>query len=65
VTDRAVHTIRLMDANGALVKLLYEGTPALGENKLMFNRGQLATGQYVLTIASNNNTVAHEKLVIE
>ena len=65
VTDRAVHAIRLMDTQGALVKLLYEATPALGENKLVFNRGQLAPGQYVLTITSNNNTVAHEKLVIE
>ncbi|MBP6390833.1 MAG: T9SS type A sorting domain-containing protein [Flavobacteriales bacterium] len=65
VTDRAVHAIRLMDSKGALVKLLYEGTPALGQNKLMFNRGQLSRGQYVVTITSNNNTVAHEKLVIE
>lgn len=65
VTDRATHTIRLTDMKGALVKLLYEGTPAMGENKLVFNRGQLSPGQYLLTITTNDNTIAHEKLVIE
>ncbi len=65
VADRATHTIRLMDMKGALVKLLYEGTPAMGENKLVFNRGQLSPGHYVLTITTNDNTIAHEKLVIE
>lgn len=65
VGERATHTIRLLDMKGALVKLLYEGTPAMGENKLMFNRGQLAKGQYVLTISTTNAIIAHEKLVIE
>ncbi len=65
VADRTTHTIRLTDMKGALVKLLYEGTPAMGENKLVFNRGQLAKGQYLLTISTNNATIAYEKLVID
>lgn len=65
VTDRATHSIRLLDAKGALVKLLYEGTPALGPNKLMFNREELHAGMYTIAITTNANTVAHEKLVID
>ncbi|MBK6775142.1 MAG: T9SS type A sorting domain-containing protein [Flavobacteriales bacterium] len=63
--ERAVHTITLTDMKGALVKLLYEGIPAVGENMLSFNREQLAPGQYLLTISTTNKTIAHEKLVIE
>lgn len=63
--ERTGHTIVLTDMKGALVKLLYQGIPAVGENMLTFNRGQLSSGQYLLTISTNNKTVAHEKLVIE
>ncbi|MFZ1685822.1 MAG: T9SS type A sorting domain-containing protein [Flavobacteriales bacterium] len=63
--DRTEHNINLTDMKGALVKLLYRGTPAMGENMLIFNRGQLSPGQYVLTISTTDKTIAHEILVIE
>jgi hypothetical protein len=65
VTERAVHTIQLHDMKGALVKVLYQETPSLGEHQLTFNRGQLAPGHYILSITTPTTRIAHEDLLID
>ena len=56
--------IDLFDANGVLVKTLYQDTPKSGENKLSFNQEALTTGTYFLSIHSGSQILKNEKLVI-
>jgi len=65
VKDREQHTITLHDLRGNLVKQLYQDTPNPGDYRLSFNRGQLAAGEYILSIRTNDQRIAHEKLVIQ
>ena len=64
VSERTEHTVAIHDVRGALVKVLYRDTPAMGLHRLTFNREQLASGIYVLTITANGRTIAHEDLVV-
>ncbi|MBL7985147.1 MAG: T9SS type A sorting domain-containing protein [Flavobacteriales bacterium] len=65
VKDREQHTITLHDLRGNLVKQLYQDTPNPGDYRLSFNRGQLAAGEYILSIRTNDQRIAHEKLVVQ
>ncbi|QQR86769.1 MAG: hypothetical protein IPJ76_00660 [Flavobacteriales bacterium] len=65
ITERAQHTMQLIDAEGAVVKVLYQGFPAMGRNQLSFNRGQLAPGTYSLVVSTPQKRIAHETLVVQ
>ena len=57
-------TIELFDSSGKLVRLLYEDVPKTGENKLVFNKGVLASGTYLLIIKTNSKILKYEKVVV-
>lgn len=65
ITESVVHTMQLIDARGAVVKVLYQGVPAMGRNQLMFNRGQLSPGTYSLIVSTPQKRIAHETLVVQ
>lgn len=56
--------VELLDARGALVKVLHDDTRSRGEYRLSFNRGALAAGTYHVVILGDQNKIGHETLVI-
>lgn len=65
VRDREEHVIEVLDALGAVVKQLHRAVLNPGEYRASFNRGQLAPGQYLISIRTPNTRIAHEKLVVQ
>lgn len=64
-TEHALHTIAIHDMLGHLVKVLYQESPSPGRYVLTFNRGQLAAGNYILSVSTPNTRIAHENLVVQ
>lgn len=56
--------IAVYDTQGKLVKELYNGRAAAGINSFTFNKSNLSTGTYFLTIKSASSTLKHEKITI-
>lgn len=56
--------ISLVDINGRLVKDLYSGTAAAGNNEFSFNKANLSPGVYILNIRSAKQLIRNEKIVI-
>lgn len=56
--------VELLDARGALVKLLHEDTRSPGAYRLSFNRGALAPGTYHIVILGDQSKIGHETLII-
>lgn len=57
-------TIRVLDAQGKIVRVLYDGYPKVGENKLSFNKNALTAGTYFVNISTSSKMIKNEKLVI-
>ncbi|MGI6341989.1 MAG: T9SS type A sorting domain-containing protein [Bacteroidales bacterium] len=57
-------TIKILDINGRVVKVLYSDIPKKGENRLTFNKGALTAGTYFVNISTSSKTIKNEKLVI-
>jgi hypothetical protein len=62
--EQSILNISLVDVSGRLVKELYTGIGTSGDNVFSFNKGNLATGQYLLIIKAENKIVRNEKIVI-
>ncbi len=56
-------TIELFDAQGKLVRTLWEDQGKSGENRLSFNGFYLNKGLYILRIRNNDNILFTEKLI--
>ncbi|MCF8258965.1 MAG: T9SS type A sorting domain-containing protein [Flavobacteriales bacterium] len=65
VPERQQVSIQLTDIQGRVVKHLFTDHVKAGVNRLSFNRGALAAGQYVLTIISNGQSITNEKIVVQ
>jgi hypothetical protein len=62
-TDRVLISIR--DMQGNIVKDLFNGYAARGENSFSFSKGNLANGVYMISIAdSQNKIIKDEKFVV-
>jgi len=57
-------TVKIMDANGKLVKSLYEGKGYSGKNILTFNKANLKPGVYFIILMSNETVLKNEKIII-
>lgn len=57
--------IELVDAKGALAKLLFEEERSPADYRISFNRGALASGTYTLLVRSNETIIGHETLVVQ
>lgn len=57
--------VELFDAEGKLIKVLYEDVALKGENRLTFNGFYLNKGLYVLRILNNDTELFTKKLVKE
>lgn len=56
--------INIFDTNGKLIKELYKGKAASGENFFSFNKSNLSNGIYFLNIKSNSKNIKNEKIII-
>lgn len=56
--------IEIIDLQGKVVKLLYNDTPKIGENKLTFNKGALSKGTYFVNIITSSKILKNEKIII-
>lgn len=57
-------SIDIYDIQGKIVKTLYTGLANAGKNQFTFNKSNLETGTYFITITSNNQTLKNEKVII-
>ncbi len=62
--ERTMLDISIVDVQGKLVKNLYKASVKSGRNQLSFNKNALPAGVYYVVIASENQTIKHEKIVI-
>ncbi|MGE0568441.1 MAG: T9SS type A sorting domain-containing protein [Bacteroidia bacterium] len=56
--------IKIIDINGKLIKLLYDGKGISGSNSFTFNKSNLSSGTYFLTIMDDSKTIKNEKIII-
>lgn len=56
--------ISIIDLNGKIVKLLYNGNAAQGNNAFSFNKANLSVGTYFLTIKDKSKIIKNEKIII-
>lgn len=57
--------INLYDVQGKLIKELYNGLASQGVNVFTFNKANLSSGVYFLSITSNSHTLKNEKIIID
>lgn len=57
-------SIVVVDANGKLVKELFNGKANAGENFFSFNKANLKSGTYFLNITNETTTLKNEKIII-
>ncbi len=56
--------ITLYSTDGRKIKELYNGSAHSGDNLFSFNEAMLSSGNYLLRITADNNTIRNEKVVI-
>lgn len=56
--------IGIIDVNGKVVKELYAGKANPGTNVFSFNKANLSSGTYFLTIKNKSNIIKNEKIII-
>lgn len=56
--------IDLLDISGRVVKELYAGKGATGNNEFSFSKATLSKGIYFLRIAADGNVVKNEKIIV-
>ena len=64
VTERQVVTIDLFNSNGMIIKRLYSGLTARGEQQVELNLEGFPQGTYIYTIKSNNERVSGKIILI-
>jgi hypothetical protein len=64
LTEKLNISIRIIDAQGKIVKELYNGIAQSGKNTFLFNKANLEAGSYILSITSNNQTIKNEQIII-
>jgi hypothetical protein len=64
LTEKLNINIRIIDAQGKIVKELYNGIAQSGKNTFLFNKANLEAGAYILSITSNNQTIKNEQIII-
>ncbi len=57
-------SIDIYDMQGKLVKPLFQGLAHTGANQFTFNKSNLASGAYVITIQLNNQIIKNEKIIL-
>jgi hypothetical protein len=57
--------IDLLDIQGKLVKILYDGQAWKGINEFTFNKANLPDGQYFLRITANSTIIRNEKIIVQ
>ena len=65
LNEAAPVSVSIMDANGQLVKNLFEGKGYSGKNILSFNKANLKPGVYFIILKSNNTVLKNEKIIVE
>lgn len=65
VPSRQQVSIDITDLNGRLVRQLFSDHVKAGTNRLTFNRDALSSGQYIIRISSNGESISHEKIVVQ
>ena len=56
--------IAIVDSYGRTVKALYNGNGTTGDNVFSFDKSNLSSGIYFLTIKSSNQTIKTEKIIV-
>lgn len=56
--------IKILDLNGRVIKNLYKSSSKIGENVFSFNKGALASGNYILNFSLNNHNIKNEKITV-
>lgn len=56
--------IQIVDINGKIVKVLFNGFGQTGTNVFSFNKSNLSKGIYFLNISSPHKTIINEKIII-
>lgn len=64
LTETSDLNISIIDAMGKLVKQLYSGISTSGNRLFSFNKTNLLSGTYVLTIIANGKIIKNEKIII-
>ena len=64
MVERMDVNVSIFDMKGNLVKLLLQDNMKPGMKTLHFNRNMLSSGTYMITVTSNEKTLAHEKLIV-
>lgn len=62
--ERMDVNVSIYDMDGRLVKTLLQDNLKPGMKTLHFNQNALSNGSYLITVTSNQKTLAHEKLII-
>lgn len=57
--------ISILDMQGKLIQLLYDGVPPIGPQRFLFNKAALPAGIYSLIIKSENTETITRKIVVE
>ncbi|MCX6286506.1 MAG: T9SS type A sorting domain-containing protein [Bacteroidetes bacterium] len=60
----ATLTVNIMDENGKLVRMLYEGKGYQGKNIFTFNKANLKPGIYFIILMSDKTVLKNEKIII-
>jgi cytoskeletal protein RodZ len=64
LTESCPLNISVVDMGGRIVKELYNSVGTPGSNVFSFNKANLATGDYMLVIRTNENVIRNEKIVV-
>jgi len=57
--------IELLDMNGKIMALFFEGKASAGENLFNFNKSGLSAGSYFLVIKNKDEIIHNEKIIIQ
>jgi uncharacterized protein YfaS (alpha-2-macroglobulin family) len=57
-------TIALYNADGHLVKTLYQEKPSIGSHSLTFQMGELSAGAYLISVATQEGTRSENLMVV-
>ena len=65
VTNRVPYKITLVDQQGKVVRLLFDGIPRVGTNRLQFNKGVLSPGVYTVQIMVDKKVLEYAQVVVD
>lgn len=65
VTDGKPIEVELVDLYGRRLQQLYKGTPVTGFQRITWNPGKLANGQYLVVLKGYEKTVSQKVIVMQ